>query len=181
MANNRQEEKIGDDIHSESCEHADPNIGEENCNEGAYDPNPGEKDVGKEGNTPKKAGRDEYYNEGDLQEWKDRCRRRDNEIKRMTNKLVDLQLVVNFMMQNNVMQPPFPLQDTPVPAKVDAQKEGQKTIPVVPQHGKGKEHSHRPSRDVGRIESLRVDEERSKRTNNDTGSSAPKRLKSIDS
>ncbi|KAL7194455.1 hypothetical protein ACSBR1_034804 [Camellia fascicularis] len=66
MANNGQEEKIGDDINSESCEHRDPNVGKENCNGEAQDPNPGEKDVGKEGNALKKAGRDEYYNESDL-------------------------------------------------------------------------------------------------------------------
>ncbi|KAL7187296.1 hypothetical protein ACSBR1_037373 [Camellia fascicularis] len=50
----------------------------------------------------------------------------------MANKLADLQSVVNFMMQNNVMQPPFLLQDTPVlAAKTDAQKGEQKIIPVV--------------------------------------------------
>ncbi|KAL7193917.1 hypothetical protein ACSBR2_025539 [Camellia fascicularis] len=58
MANNGQEEKIGDDIHNESGEHVDPNLGEENHNEGAYDPNPGEKDVGREGNALKKEQHD---------------------------------------------------------------------------------------------------------------------------
>ncbi|KAL7174547.1 hypothetical protein ACSBR2_033733 [Camellia fascicularis] len=67
MANNGQGEKIGDDVLSGSGKHADSNIGEENRNEGAQDPNPGEKDVCKEGNATKKAGRDEYYNESDLQ------------------------------------------------------------------------------------------------------------------
>ncbi|KAL7198746.1 hypothetical protein ACSBR2_021112 [Camellia fascicularis] len=57
-----------------------------------------EKDVGQEGDAPKKAGRDEYYNESDLQVWKDRCLRIDNKMKGMANKLVDLQSVVNFMM-----------------------------------------------------------------------------------
>ncbi|KAL7183358.1 hypothetical protein ACSBR2_025710 [Camellia fascicularis] len=66
MANDGQEEKIGDDINSESCKHRDPNVRKENRNEEAHDPNPGEKDVGKEGNAPKKAGRDEYYNKSDL-------------------------------------------------------------------------------------------------------------------
>ncbi|KAL7213022.1 hypothetical protein ACSBR2_015679 [Camellia fascicularis] len=56
----------------------------------------------------------------------------DDEMKGMTNKLADLQSVVNFMMQNNVMQLPFPLQDTPMPgAKIDAQKGRQKTIPTI--------------------------------------------------
>ncbi|KAL7259714.1 hypothetical protein ACSBR1_005567 [Camellia fascicularis] len=129
----------------------------------------------------------------------------------MANKLADLQSVVNFMMQNNVMQPPFSLQDTPIPAaKNDAQKREQKTVPAVPQHTRTKEHSHRPSREVGRGESMKgesrkthrtkeaytkehryvqgkelcfnmTNEGRSKRTHNDIESSAPKRLKSIDS
>ena len=37
-------------------------------------------------------------------------------MKGMANKLADLQSVVTFMMQNNVMQPPFPLKDTLIPA-----------------------------------------------------------------
>ncbi|KAL7187641.1 hypothetical protein ACSBR1_037662 [Camellia fascicularis] len=129
----------------------------------------------------------------------------------MTNKLADLQSIVNFMMQNNVIQPPFPLKDMPIPtAKNDAHKGGQKAIPAVPQHDKVKERSHWPSRDARRPESMRgesqrtprtkgtyvkehrhvqgkelcfdtVNEEKSKRAYNDTGSSAPKRLKSVDS
>ncbi|KAL7246550.1 hypothetical protein ACSBR2_001611 [Camellia fascicularis] len=66
MANNGPKEKIKDDIYSKSGEHVDPNVGEKNHNEGAQDPNPGEKDVGKEQNTSKKGGRDEYYNESGL-------------------------------------------------------------------------------------------------------------------
>ncbi|KAL7231695.1 hypothetical protein ACSBR2_009849 [Camellia fascicularis] len=86
-------------------------------------------------------------------------------MKGMANKLVDLQSVVNFMMQNNMMQSSFPLQDMPVPtAKTDAQKGGHQTIPAVPQHGKEKERSHRPSRDVGRVESVRVESQRTPRT-----------------
>ncbi|KAL7253703.1 hypothetical protein ACSBR1_008116 [Camellia fascicularis] len=50
---------------------------------------------------------------------------------------------------NNVMQPPFALQDTPIPAaKKGAQKEGQKTVPAVPQHDKAKGHSHQPAWEV---------------------------------
>ncbi|KAL7169961.1 hypothetical protein ACSBR2_034918 [Camellia fascicularis] len=74
----------------------------------------------------------------------------------MANKLVDLQSVVNFMIQNNIIQPPFPLKDMPIPtAKNDAQKGGQKAVPAVPQHDRTKEHSHRPSREVGQGESMR--------------------------
>ncbi|KAL7213093.1 hypothetical protein ACSBR2_015741 [Camellia fascicularis] len=74
-------------------------------------------------------------------------------MKGMANKLADLQSVVNFMMQNNVMQPPFPLEDTPIPAaKNDAQKGRQKAIPAVPQHDKVKECSHRPSQNARHTE-----------------------------
>ncbi|KAL7170985.1 hypothetical protein ACSBR2_035777 [Camellia fascicularis] len=90
MANDEQKEKIRDDIPSGSGRHADPNMDEENHNEGTWEQNPGEKDIDQEGDAPKKAGRDEYYNESDLQAWKDRCLRRDSEMKGMTNKLADL-------------------------------------------------------------------------------------------
>lgn len=66
MANDRQKEKVGDDIPSGSGKHVDPNVKEENCNKGAQDQNPGGKNIGQEGDPPKKAGRDEYYNESDL-------------------------------------------------------------------------------------------------------------------
>ncbi|KAL7170355.1 hypothetical protein ACSBR2_035260 [Camellia fascicularis] len=116
MANDGQKEKIGDDIPSGSGKHSDPNMEEENPNEGPRDQNLREKDVGQEGDPLKKAGQDEYYNESDLQVWKDRCLRRDGKMEGMSNKLANLQSVVNFMMQNNVMQPPFPLKDMPIPA-----------------------------------------------------------------
>ncbi|KAL7239835.1 hypothetical protein ACSBR2_005661 [Camellia fascicularis] len=132
-------------------------------------------------------------------------------MKGMTNKLADLQSVVNFMMHSNIIRPLLPLEDTLIPAaKNDARKGGQKVIPAVPQHDKVKERSHRPSRDAERAESMRgesqrtprtkgtyvkkhqhvqgkelcfdtMNEEKSKRTHNDTGSNAPKRLKSVDS
>ncbi|KAL7176308.1 hypothetical protein ACSBR2_029785 [Camellia fascicularis] len=123
MANDGQKEKIGDNIPSESGKHANSNMEEENHNEGTRDQNLGEKDVGQEGDTPKKAGRDEYYNESDLQVWKDRYLMRDSEMKGIPNKLADLQSVINFMIQNNIMKPPFPLKDMPIPAaKNDAHK-----------------------------------------------------------
>ncbi|KAL7176825.1 hypothetical protein ACSBR2_030215 [Camellia fascicularis] len=147
MANDRQKEKIGDDIPTESGKHIDLNVEEDNCNEETRDQNPEKKDVGQEGDVLKKADRGGYYNENDLQVWKDKCLWRDGDMKGMANKFGDLQSVVNFMMQNNVMQPPFPLQDTPIPAaKNDAHKVGQKTVPAVPQHTRTKEYSHRPSR-----------------------------------
>ncbi|KAL7258679.1 hypothetical protein ACSBR1_004735 [Camellia fascicularis] len=73
---------------------------------------PEEKDVGQEGDVPKKACQGEYYNKSNL-------------------------------------QPPFPLEDKPIPAaKNDAQKGGQKSILVVPQHDKAREHSHQLSQEV---------------------------------
>ncbi|KAL7225166.1 hypothetical protein ACSBR1_020531 [Camellia fascicularis] len=87
----------------------DSNARGENDNKGVQEPNPGANDVGKGRNGPKKGGRDEYYNESNMQAWKDRCLRRDKEMKDLVNKLTDLQTMVNFVMQNNVMQPSFPL------------------------------------------------------------------------
>ncbi|KAL7239211.1 hypothetical protein ACSBR2_005159 [Camellia fascicularis] len=156
MANDEQKERVGGDIPSGSGKNVEPNIEEDNCNEEPQDKNPGEKDINQEGDVPKKVSQGEYYNKRDLQVWKDKCLRRDGEMKEMANKLANIQSVVNFMIQNNVMQPSFPLEDTPIPAaKNDAQKGGQKAIPAVPQHDRAREHSHRPSREVGRGDSTR--------------------------
>ncbi|KAL7172766.1 hypothetical protein ACSBR2_032273 [Camellia fascicularis] len=150
MASDGQKEKVGDDTPTGSGKPVDLDVEEDNCNKETHDKNHGGKDVGQEGDIPKKTDRSGYYNEDNLQVWKERCLRRDDEVKDMANKLADLQTFVNFMMQNNVMQQPFPLQDTPIPAaKKDAQKGGQKIVPVAPQYTRTKEHSHRPSREVG--------------------------------
>ncbi|KAL7212374.1 hypothetical protein ACSBR2_015123 [Camellia fascicularis] len=85
MASDGQKEKIGDDIPTGSGKHIDPNVEEDNYNEKTQDQNLGEKDVGQEGDVPKKSDRDGYYNENDLQMWKDRCLRRDGEMKGMAN------------------------------------------------------------------------------------------------
>ncbi|KAL7218912.1 hypothetical protein ACSBR2_012056 [Camellia fascicularis] len=145
MANDGQKEKVGDDTPTESGKHIDLEVEEDNCNKEARDKNHGGKDVGQEGGISKKSDRSGYYNEDDLQVWKDRCLRRDDEIKRMANKLADLQMT------------PFPLQDTPIPAtRKDTQTGGQKTTPTTPQHNRTKEHSHRPSREVGHGESQKT-------------------------
>ena len=130
----------------------------------------------------------------------------------MVEILTDLQTVVNFMMQNNVMQPTFPLKDTPVPAgKIGASREGLKTTPTMPQHGKGHGETRRTSKDVGHPESRRAESQRtprakktyvrgsqqiqghglcfdetedigrSKKTNQNASNKMSKRLKSIDS
>ncbi|GMP27252.1 hypothetical protein CsSME_00003323 [Camellia sinensis var. sinensis] len=149
MANNRQKDKIGDEIPTKNGKYVNPNMEKDGCNEKIQDQNHDKKDVGQEGDVPKKSDQSGYYNEDNLQVWKDRCQRRNEEVKEMANKLADLQSVVNFMMQNNVMQPLFLLQDTPIPT-ANARKGGQKTILVAPQHTKSEKHSHQPSRKIGR-------------------------------
>ncbi|KAL7180401.1 hypothetical protein ACSBR1_043574 [Camellia fascicularis] len=163
MASDGQKEKIGDDTPAGSGRPIDLDIEGDNRNTETRDQNHRVKDVGQEDNVPKKTDQSRYYSEDNLQVWKDRCLRRDEEVKEMANKLADLQSVVNFMMQNNVMQPSFLLQDTPIPA-ANAQKGGQKTIPVAPQHTRSKKHSHRPSREVGRGESRKEESQRTHRT-----------------
>ncbi|KAL7211857.1 hypothetical protein ACSBR2_014668 [Camellia fascicularis] len=146
MASNEQKDKIGGDGPTGSGRPIDLNVEGDNHNEETRDQNHAEKDIGQTGDAPKNANQGRYHIEDNLQIWKDRCLRRDEEVKEMVNKLADLQSVVNFMMQNNIMQPPFPLHDTPIPA-VNTQKGGQ--IPIAPQHNRSRRHSHQTSREVG--------------------------------
>ncbi|KAL7176048.1 hypothetical protein ACSBR2_029591 [Camellia fascicularis] len=67
MANDGQKERVEDDIPTGIGKHFDPNVEEDNCNEETRDQNPGEKDIGQEGDVRKKSDRDRYYNENDLQ------------------------------------------------------------------------------------------------------------------
>ena len=71
MANDGQKEKVCDDFPTRSGKHVDLDVEEDNCNKETRDQNPREKDVGKEGDVPKKSDRDGYYNKDDLQVWKD--------------------------------------------------------------------------------------------------------------
>ncbi|KAL7261471.1 hypothetical protein ACSBR1_000008 [Camellia fascicularis] len=66
MANDGQKEKVGDDISTGSGKHLDLEVKKDNCNEETRDQNPGEKDVGQEGDVPKKSDRSAYYNEDNL-------------------------------------------------------------------------------------------------------------------
>ncbi|KAL7219167.1 hypothetical protein ACSBR2_012275 [Camellia fascicularis] len=90
MATNRQEVRIGDDIYSEEEEHMDPNSRGGNNNEEIQKFNHEASNVSRARNRNTKGGRDEYYHEGDLQVWKDRSLKRDEELKDMTNKLTNL-------------------------------------------------------------------------------------------
>ncbi|KAL7254203.1 hypothetical protein ACSBR1_008578 [Camellia fascicularis] len=141
MASDGQKDKMGNDTPAGSGRPIDLEVEGDNCNTETRDQNHGAKDVGQAGDVLKKLDQSGYYNEDDLQVWRDRCLRRDEEVKEMANKLADLQSVVNFMMQTNVMQPPFPLQDTPIPA-ANARKGGQKPIPIAPQHTRSERYSH---------------------------------------
>ncbi|KAL7234169.1 hypothetical protein ACSBR1_017709 [Camellia fascicularis] len=207
MTTNGQKEKIGDDALAGNGKPTDLNIEGDNHNAETYDHDHGEEDVGQTDDIPKKPSQSAYYKEDNLQVWKDRCLQRDEEVKEMVNKLADLQSVVNFMMQNNVMQLPFLLHDTPVP-KNNTQRGGQ--IPVAPQHNGSRRHSHQTSREVGRGGSRREESQRtrhtkeadpkehrdvqgqalsfdtshregSKRAHHEAESSVPKKLKSKDS
>ena len=46
--------------------HVDPNVEEDGRNKGTQNQNHGKKDVGQDGDVPKKPDRNEYYNEDDL-------------------------------------------------------------------------------------------------------------------
>lgn len=143
MANNGQEVRIRDDIYSEEEEHMGPNVGKGKNNEEVKEVDLEANNVAQGWNGSKKGSRDEYYQEGDLQVWNDKWLRRDEELKDTVSKLTDLYTVVNFMMQNNVMQLAFSLQDTPSPAaKASVEKDRQKTVLIVSQHAKGQRTSH---------------------------------------
>lgn len=76
MANNEQEVRIGDDIHSKEEEHVDPNTEGRDHNGKVQEVNPEANNVTKGRDGSKKSSRDEYYCERDLQVWRDRCRRK---------------------------------------------------------------------------------------------------------
>ncbi|KAL7182282.1 hypothetical protein ACSBR1_041061 [Camellia fascicularis] len=71
MANDGQKEKIGDDTPTGSGKPVDLDVEEDNCNEETCDKNHRGKDVGQESDVPKKTDQSGYYNEDDLQVWKD--------------------------------------------------------------------------------------------------------------
>ncbi|KAL7256381.1 hypothetical protein ACSBR1_010327 [Camellia fascicularis] len=79
MANDGQKEKVGDDTPTGSKKHIDLDVEEDNCNEEARDKNHGGKDVGQESGVSKKTDRSGYYNKDDLQVWKDRYLRRNED------------------------------------------------------------------------------------------------------
>ena len=98
MASDGQKDKVGDETPAGNGKRVDLNMEEDGCNEKTQNQNHSKKDVGQDGGVPKKLEQSRYYNEDDLQVWKDRCLRRNEEMKGMANKLADLQTVINFMM-----------------------------------------------------------------------------------
>ncbi|KAL7210465.1 hypothetical protein ACSBR1_031924 [Camellia fascicularis] len=66
MANDGQKEKIGDDTPTGSERPIDLDVKEDNGNEETRDKNNEGKDVGQEGDVPKKTDQSGYYNEDDL-------------------------------------------------------------------------------------------------------------------
>ncbi|KAL7174786.1 hypothetical protein ACSBR1_043860 [Camellia fascicularis] len=108
MANAGQEERIGDDMHSEEEEYVDSYTGGGNVDKKVQEVNLVANNATRGRNGPRRGNREECYNESDCQVWKERCLWRDDELKDLANKLTDLQIVVNFMMHSKVMQPVLP-------------------------------------------------------------------------
>ena len=87
MASNGQRENIGGDTPIGSGRPIDLDIEGDNHNTETHDQGHREKDVNHECDTSKRTDQGKYYNEDNLQVWRDRCLRRDEEVKALTNKL----------------------------------------------------------------------------------------------
>ncbi|KAL7167258.1 hypothetical protein ACSBR2_037843 [Camellia fascicularis] len=83
MTSNGQKEKIGDNTLVGSGKPIDLDIEGDNHNAETYDQGHGDKDVGQTDDGPKKPDQTRYYKEDDFQVWKDRCLRKDEEVKEM--------------------------------------------------------------------------------------------------
>ena len=75
MASNGQQENFGDDAPTGSGSPIDLDIEVDNHNAEARDQGHRENDVIPEGYTSKRANQGKYYNEDNLQVWRDRCLR----------------------------------------------------------------------------------------------------------
>ncbi|KAL7229405.1 hypothetical protein ACSBR2_008000 [Camellia fascicularis] len=73
MANARQEVRVRDDIYSEDKEYVDPNVEGENNEDEVHEVNPEANNATRGRNGPMRGNQEEYYNESDLQVWKDQC------------------------------------------------------------------------------------------------------------
>ncbi|KAL7255500.1 hypothetical protein ACSBR1_009614 [Camellia fascicularis] len=72
MANDEQNDQIGDNAPAGSGRLINLDIEGNDRNTETRDQSHGVKDAGQEGDAPKTTDRSEYYNEDDLQVWKDR-------------------------------------------------------------------------------------------------------------
>ena len=71
MANDGHKEKVEDETPTGSGKPIDLDVEGDNCNRETHDKNHEGKDVGQEGDVPKNTDLSGYYNDDDLQVWKD--------------------------------------------------------------------------------------------------------------
>ena len=79
MANDGQKDQIEDNAPAGSESPINLNVERDNHNTETRDQSHGVKDAGQEGEAPKITDRSGYYNEDDLQVWKDRYLRRNED------------------------------------------------------------------------------------------------------
>ncbi|KAL7246327.1 hypothetical protein ACSBR2_001439 [Camellia fascicularis] len=79
MANDGQKDQIGDNAPTGSGRPINLDVERDDRNTETRDQSHGVKDAGQEGNAPKTTNRSRYYNEDDLQVWKDRYLRRNED------------------------------------------------------------------------------------------------------
>ncbi|KAL7251453.1 hypothetical protein ACSBR1_013312 [Camellia fascicularis] len=79
MANDGQKDQIGDNAPAGHGRPINLNVKGDDRNTETRDQSYGVKDASQEGDAPKTTGRSRYYNEDDLQVWKDRYLRRNED------------------------------------------------------------------------------------------------------
>ncbi|KAL7214239.1 hypothetical protein ACSBR1_026618 [Camellia fascicularis] len=79
MASNGQKEKVGDDTLTGNDAPIDLDIEGDNHNTETYEQGQGERNIGQTGDATRKPDQGRYYNEDDLQVWKDRYLRRNED------------------------------------------------------------------------------------------------------
>ena len=88
MANDGQKDQIRDNAPAGSERPIDLDVEGDDHNTKTRDQSHEVKDAGQEGDAPKTTDRSEYYNEDDLQVWKDRYLRRNEDLSRRDAKTV---------------------------------------------------------------------------------------------
>ncbi|KAL7214956.1 hypothetical protein ACSBR1_027188 [Camellia fascicularis] len=90
MASSGQQGRVGDDTPAGSGRPIDIDTEGDNHDTETHEQGQRERTVGQTGDTSKNGDKGGYYKEDNLQVWRDRCLRRDEEVKEMANKLADL-------------------------------------------------------------------------------------------